>query len=62
MVESLGDGVKRPFKYGHFRDDIPQKQGYSKEMVSALLEPEFYNNIEELPLLTKNGDTLLKQF
>jgi len=62
MVEQTqGDGVKRDFIYGHFREDKPADMGYSKEIVHPNLDKAYYEKMEDFPLVSPN-DTLLKAF
>ena len=52
MVESTkaeGDGVNRPISYAKFRTDKEASPGYSAELVSDLLEPQYYDDMRSRP-------------
>ena len=49
MVESTqteGDGVNRPVEYAKFRTDKEPTPGYSAELISNRVEPEFYDDLD----------------
>ena len=64
MVESTqaGDGVHRPIEYAKFRTDKAPSPGYSAELVSNRLEPEYYDNMRDRPAPQEGIKTLLDLF
>jgi hypothetical protein len=64
MVESneMGDGVERPIIYAKFRTDKAATPGHSAELVSIDSIPQYFDNIEEMPLINEECNTLLKHF
>ena len=62
MVESTqgeGDGVNRPTKYANFRTDQEPIPGYSAELISKLVDPDFYDNLDDQPKPREGIETLL---
>ena len=58
-----GDGVVRNTQYAVFRDDKPASAGYSAELVSNLLNPNFYDDLDGAPHeYSTEQDTILKIF
>lgn len=52
----------RNYPYGRFRTEVPADKGYSHEIVHPKLDPKWYDNVEQLPLVDDSEDTLLKMF
>jgi len=62
MVESTaaaGDGITRDYQYAKFRTDKEATPGYSGELVSNRLKPEFYDDLDAVPKAREGIDTLL---
>jgi len=64
MVESSdqGDGLVRNLIYAKWRTDIKAEKGYSRELVSVNLKPEYYDNIENNPGYSPDCKTFLDYF
>ena len=63
MVEAnpAGDGINRHIEYATFRTDVPAKEGYSAELISNRVDPQYFDNLDGIPY-DKNCDTMLKIF
>jgi hypothetical protein len=57
-----GDGIHRPIHYANFRTDKAASPGYSAELVSKLVKPEFYDNLAGQPEQNDGFPTLLSNF
>jgi len=62
MVEPQGDGVNRPVQYAKWRMDKPADPGYSRELVSVILDPKYYDNLEGQPPMRAGCYTFLDYF
>jgi len=63
MVDSTkGDGVVRNIQYAIWRDDKSPSAGYSRELVSINLKPEYYDKMNEKPRYNKDCSTFLEFF
>ena len=54
MVEAdpvRGDGIIRRVNYGAFRKDKPITPGYSAELLSVNVDPQFYDKLDAQPFL-----------
>lgn len=58
-----GDGIVRTTQYATFREDKPASPGYSQELMSNRINPNYYDNLLDQPKdLPKELDTILKFF
>ena len=64
MVEATtaGDGIHRPVQYASFRTDKPAAKGYSAELISDRVDPRYYDNLDAMPGVHPECDTMLKFF
>lgn len=65
MVEAkpaAGDGIERKIQYAKFRTDKAATEGYSPELISNQVKPEFYDNLDGQTFQDAEYDTLLKVF
>ena len=59
-----GDGIVRSFQYARFRTDKAPEPGYSAELISNNVPPEYFDNLEgqDMHAHAAETDTLLKLF
>lgn len=62
MVEPAGDGIHRPIQYARFRDDVPAKPGYSRELIALTVDPKYYDKMDEQPPYIEGCYTYLDYF
>ena len=64
MVEANieGDGIVRPHDYAKFRDDKPAEPGFSRELINSRVDPKYYDNLEGIPYLNTECETLYQHF
>ena len=66
MVESKatqeGDGVNRPIQYAAFRTDKEPEPGYSAELISNRVEPQYYDDLDARPRPKEDVKTMLDLF
>ena len=55
-----GDGIVRNVQYASFRKDKAPSEGYSAELISNRVQPEFYDNL--VGQFQDPNDTFLKLF
>ena len=56
-----GDGIVRNVQYASFRTDKAASPGYSAELISKRVKPEFYDDLGAQPQLD-NYQTVLQYF
>ena len=57
-----GDGQVRRIQYAKFRTDKAPTPGYSAELISNRVDPQYYDNLEGQPYDNASCDTFLKLF
>ena len=57
-----GDGQIRRIQYAKFRTDKKPTPGYSAELISNRVSPEYYDNLDGIPYDNASCDTFLKLF